>query len=109
MNGDTNMITEKDVINYINEHANLTTIRNEMPDEYFDCIHSLLEIPFPMEGEKDRELVLYLYLIYLMKYYILDETCIEGQAIDALTFLVELLETVYDDKPEYRVERFYAA
>ena len=103
------MITEKDVINYINNHPNLTTIRNEMPDEYFDCIHSLLEIPFPMDGKKDKELILYLYLINLMKYYVWGETYIEGDTIDSLSFLIELLETVYDDKPEYRVERFYAA
>lgn len=103
------MITEKDVIQYINEHPNLTTIRNEMPDEYFAYIHSLLEIPFPMEGENDKELILHLYLINLMKYYILDEPHLDEQTIDSLAFLAELLETVYDDKPEYRVERFYKA
>ena len=101
------MTTEKDVIQYINAHPNLTTIRNEMPDEYFAYIHSLMEIPFPMDGERYKELLLYLYLINLMKYYILDETYIDEQTIDSLTFLVELLETVYDDKPEYRVDRFY--
>ena len=103
------MVTEKDVIQFINENPNLTTIRNKMPDEYFAYIHSLLDIPFPMNGEKDKELLLYLYLIDLMKYFILDEPHIDARGIDSLTFLVELLETVYDDKPEYRVERFYTA
>lgn len=53
----------------------------------------------------DKEWIVYLYIIDTLKWIVTEDSSKTG-----LTYaeaLLELLNTLFDYKPEYRVERFY--
>ena len=50
--------------------------------------------------------MIYLYIVDTLKWYVKYETE-DSEAMDTAAALLELLDTAFDHKAEYRVERFY--
>lgn len=100
------MVTENEVLNCILGKTTLGAVVESIPDEYVEYIHSFLSIPFLLEDTRDREWVIYLYIIDTLKWYV-SYMSDNPVAMDAAAALLELLDTAFDHKPEYRVERFF--
>jgi len=103
---ENNMVTENEVLNCILGKTTLGAVVESIPDEYVEYIHSFLSIPFLLEDTRDREWVIYLYIIDTLKWYV-SYMSDNPVAMDAAAALLELLDTAFDHKAEYRVERFF--
>lgn len=100
------MVTEKQILDYVLDNTTMGALVKNIPEEYIDFIHSFLSIPFPLEANRDREWMIYLYIVDALKWYVKYESE-DSAAMDTAAALLELLDTAFDHKPEYRVERFY--
>ena len=95
-------MNDRNVLQYLSTQTTMQNVIAAMPDDCLNYIRELHEVPFPVETETDRELVIFLYMVGLLKDA--DEV---GLTIDDTGHLLALLETTFDHKPEYRVERYY--
>lgn len=100
------MVTEKQVLAYVLDNTTMGALIDNIPEEYIEFIHSFLSIPFLLEDDRDREWMIYLYIVDTLKWYVKYETE-DSEAMDTAAALLELLDTAFDHKAEYRVERFY--
>lgn len=99
------MITDKAVINNILVHTDMGSLMQSISDEHIEYMQDFLDIPFLLEDQRDKEWIVYLYIIDTLKWIVTEDSSKTG-----LTYaeaLLELLNTLFDYKPEYRVERFY--
>lgn len=94
---------DKEIMDYIADEWHLDRLTAEMPEEYMDYIVSFIDPPFKPEGELDREMLIFIYIldrIRFMYYY--------GEELDErYPELFYALESIFDYKPEYHTERFW--
>jgi len=94
------------VMDYILSCKDMGTLMQNLPNALADYIKSFLDIPFLLDNERDREWAVYLYIVDTLKWYISEEN--ENKAaMDKSGRRLEILDTAFDHKPEYHVERFY--
>lgn len=93
---------EKEIMNFIAADWRLDHLVQTMPQEYMDYIVALFEPPFELENDKDKEMMIFLYVldrIRYMHYY--------GEEQDErFPELFWCAESILDIHPEYRAERF---
>lgn len=99
------MITDKAVIDNLLDHTDMGALMHSIPDEHIQYMIDFLDIPFLLEDQRDKEWIVYLYIIDILKWYITEDG--SKAALNNAEILLELLNTLFDYKPEYRVERFY--
>ena len=94
---------DKMIMDYIAEDWQLDRLVATMPQEYMDYIVELIDPPFEVDGEADKEMLIFMYIIHrirFMYYY--------GEEWDAkYPELFYALESIFDSKPQYRTERFW--
>ena len=87
------MITDKAVIDNLLDNTDMGALMQSIPDEHIEYMKDFLDIPFLLEDQRDKEWIV-----------------TEDGSKSGLSYaeaLLELLNTLFDYKPEYRVERFY--
>ena len=93
---------EKQILDFIAADWRLDNLVKTMPQEYIDYITDLLEPPFEIEGDRDKEMLIFLYVVDCVRflYYY-------GEGHDErYPELFWCLESIVDIHPEYRAERF---
>ena len=93
---------EKEILEFIAADCRLDHLVQTMPQEYMDYIVELFDPPFELEGEKDKEMLIFLYVIDCIRYLYFygeghDERCPE---------LFWCAESILYNHPEYRMGRF---
>jgi len=94
---------DKTIFNYLVTKPNIARAAAEMPEDYMEHIIDLISPPFDVTTQEDKELMVFFFITSLLKWLF-----IEGEPnyeIDSGK-LLELLESVYDEMPQYRVSRF---
>ena len=91
------------VLTYILKKGTITKAAAEMPQEFIQYIADLHETPFDVVTQQDKEIVIYLYLVSMVKWLY-----VEGNDNGAAYYpqIFYLLESAYDGIPEYHTERF---
>lgn len=99
---------DKKIMDFIADDWRLERLVAEMPDEYMDYILELIAPPFDVVCDTDREMIIFMYILHLIRfmYYYGEE--LDGENSDTLhPELFYALESIFDSKPEYRTERFW--
>lgn len=94
---------DKAIFNYLITKSNIARAAAEMSEDYMEHIIDLISPPFDVTTQEDKELMVFFFITSLLKWLF-----IEGEPnaeIDSGK-LLELLESVYDEMPQYRVSRF---
>ena len=99
------MITEKDVMDNLLDNTDMGALMQSIPDEHIESMKDFLDIPFLLEDQRDKEWIVYLYILDTLKWIVTEDGSKSG--LSYAEALLELLNTLFDHKPEYRVERFY--
>lgn len=89
------------IVSFMEQRISFDRIVDEMPDEYIGYITYLHDTPFAVETRQDRELVIYLYIVDLLKW-----RYTETDKTDDCTALFYALNSVYDNKPMYGAHRY---
>ena len=93
---------EKEIMDFIAADCRLDHLVKTMPQEYMDYIADLFDLPFKLEGEKDKEMLIFLYVVDCIRYLYY-----YGEGHDErYPELFWCLESIIDIHPEYRAERF---
>lgn len=95
---------DKEIMDYIAADWRLDNLVANMPQEYMDYIVELIDPPFEVVRDADKEMLIFMYILHrirFMYYY--------GEEWDAkYPELFYALESIFDNKPEYQTERFFA-
>ena len=93
---------DKEIIDFIVADCRLDHLVKTMPQEYMDYIADLFDLPFKLEGEKDKEMLIFLYVVDSIRYLYY-----YGEGHDErYPELFWCVESILDIHPEYRTERF---
>ena len=93
-----------EIMDFIAEDWHLTRLVKEMPQELMNHIMEMIDPPFELENDRDREMVIFMYILFLIKWMY----C-EGEDPDTpRPYLFYAIENILDLHPEYRTERFWA-
>lgn len=94
---------DRAIFNFLATQPTLARAAANISDEHMDSIIDLIDPPFDVVTQEDRELMVLLYITSLLKWLY-----IEGENDEEIDSgkLLELLESVYDEMPQYRVSRF---
>ena len=94
---------DKEIMDFIAEDWHLDNLVLNMPQKYMDYIVELIDPPFEVERDTDKEMIIFMYILHrirFMYYY--------GEEWDAkYPELFYALESIFDSKPEYQTERFF--
>ena len=102
------MVTESIVLNEFFKHGTMEQVVKNISQEHLDFICDFLGIPFELENERDKEWIIFLYIVDTLKWFV-DNASDDESAMNCAYGLLMLLDTTFDHKPEYRVERFEVA
>lgn len=96
---------DRNICNFLATQPTLARAAANISDEHMDRIIDLIDPPFNVVTQEDRELMVLMYITSLLKWL-----HIEGEKDEEIDSgkLLELLESVYDEMPQYRVSRFCA-
>jgi len=89
--------------NFLATQPTLARAAANISDEHMDSIIDLIDPPFNVVTQEDRELMVLLYITSLLKWLLIEGE--DDKEIDS-SMLLELLESAYDEMPLYRVARF---
>lgn len=94
---------DKVICNFLATQPTLARAAANISDEHMDKIIDLIAPPFEVTTQEDRELMVLMYITSLLKWL-----HVEGENDENIDsgMLLELLESVYDEMPQYRVSRF---
>ena len=93
---------EKEILDFIVADCRLANLVQTMPEEYMDYIVDLFDPPFRLENEKDKEMLIFLYVLDRIRYLYY-----YGEGHDErYPQLFWCAESILDIHPEYRTERF---
>ena len=93
---------EKEILDFIAADCRLDHLVQTMPEGYMDYIVDLFDPPFELEGTKDKEMLIFLYVIDRIRYLYY-----YGEGHDErYPQLFCCVESILDLHPEYRTERF---
>ena len=93
---------EKEIMDFIAADCRLDHLVKTMPQEYMDYIVNLFDPPFELDGEKDKEMLIFLYVVDRIRYLYY-----YGEGHDErYPELFWCVESILDIHPEYRMERF---
>ena len=94
---------DKEIMDFIAEDWRLDNLVRNMPQKYMDYIVELIDPPFEVERDTDKEMIIFMYILHrirFMYYY--------GEEWDAkYPELFYALESIFDSKSEYQTERFF--
>ena len=94
---------DKEIMDFIAEDWHLDNLVRNMPQKYMDYIVELIDPPFEVERDTDKEMIIFMYILHrirFMYYY--------GEEWDAkYPELFYALESIFDSKSEYQTERFF--
>ena len=95
---------DKEIMDFIAADWRLDSLVANMPQGYMDYIVELIDPPFEVVRDADKEMIIFMYIlnrIRFMYYY--------GEEWDTnYPELFYALESIFDSKPEYQTERFFA-
>lgn len=96
---------DRNICNFLATQPTLARAAANISDEHMDRIIDLIDPPFNVVTQEDRELMVLMYITSLLEWL-----HIEGEKDEEIDSgkLLELLESVYDEMPQYRVSRFCA-
>jgi len=98
------------ILNLIAQKESIAQLATEMPEDCLQYIVDMIAPPFPVETQEDRELMTFMYISSLIRYiYVEHEGRDENGRFIYMPELFWMLETVYDNMPQYRTSRFYQA
>lgn len=101
---------EYEIINLINEKCSISRLAAEMPEDCLQYIVDMIAPPFPIETQEDKEIITFMYISSLIRYiYVEHEGRDENGRFIYMPELFWMLETVYDEMPQYKTSRFYKA
>jgi len=101
---------EEEMINLIKKKESIAQLAAEIPEDCLQLIVDILDPPFPIETQEDKELMIFMYITSLIRYiYIDNEGRDENGRFIYMPELFWMLETVYDNMPQYKTSRFYEA
>lgn len=94
---------DKVICNFLATQPTLARAAANISDELMDRIIDLIAPPFEVTTQEDKELMVLMYITSLLKW-----RHVEGENDENIdsSMLLELLESVYDEMPQYRVSRF---
>ena len=93
---------EKQILDFIAADWRLDNLVKTMPQEYIDLIADLIDPPFELEGDKDKEMLIFLYVIDCIRYLYF-----YGEGHDErYPELFWCAESILYNHPEYRMGRF---
>ena len=95
---------DKQISTYLATKPTLARAAADMPKDYMEYIIDLISPPFEVTAKEDRELMVLLFITSLLKWLFIEGE--NNEEIDSAKLLV-LLESVYDELPQYRVSRFW--
>lgn len=99
---------EEKMINLIKRKESIAQLAAEIPEDCFQFIVDILAPPFPIETQEDKELMIFMYITSLIRYiYIDNEGRDETGSFIYFPELFWMLESVYDEMPQYRTHRFF--
>ena len=92
---------EQEILDFIAADCRLDHLVKTMPQEYMDYIVGLFDPPFELDGEKDKEMFIFLYVVDAIRhlYYY-------GEGHERYPELFWCAESILYNHPEYRMERF---
>ena len=95
---------DKEIMDFIAADWRLDSLVANIPQEYMDYIVELIDPPFEVVRDADKEMLIFMYILHrirFMYYY--------GEEWDTnYPELFYALESIFDSKPEYQTERFFA-
>ena len=94
---------DKTICNFLATQPTLARAATNISDEHMDSIIALIEPPFEVTTQEDKELMILLYITSLLKWLHIEGE--NDEEIDSAK-LLDLLGTVYDEMPQYRFSRF---
>ena len=99
---------EEKIIDLIKKKESIAQLAAEIPEDCLQLIVDILDPPFPIETQEDKELMIFMYITSLIRYiYIDNEGRDETGRFIYFPELFWMLESVYDAMPQYRTHRFY--
>jgi len=94
---------DKVICNFFATQPTLAQAAANISDKHMDSIIDLIDPPFEVTTQEDKELMVLMYITSLLKWLYVEGE--DDKNIDS-GMLLELLESVYDEMPQYRVSRF---
>lgn len=96
---------DKKIFAYLATQPTLARAAAGMPEDYMEYIIDLISPPFDVTTQEDRELMVLFFITSLLKWLFIEGE--NSEEIDSAK-LLDLLGSVYDEMPQYRVSRFCA-